>query len=135
MSAGRAGTYQYPAAPYAPLLPRPAPPSRSFLSANSLTQASMVADAQATLTGSMTMHALDATGPATPFFLPGAVCGDASLQELIAASGGGAVAVPVPAAAPAAAEDSSKFIGAFAAGGGAALPATSTESAFVTTDL
>ena len=121
----------------------PAPPAvRSFLASNGLTQEAMVRDAQATLTGAMTMHALDATGAATPFFLPAAVTGDVSLQALIAAGGGaaGAVAVPLSSSGGAGSADpaknsDSKFLAAFASGGGSALPATSTESSFVTTDL
>src|SRR4051794_20033498 len=41
-----------------------------YLSANELDQAQLVADAQATLTGQMSMHALDATGPAASLMLP-----------------------------------------------------------------
>jgi len=41
-----------------------------YLTANELDQAAMVADAQSTLTGQMSMHALDATGPSATLALP-----------------------------------------------------------------
>ena len=69
-----------------------------YLSANELDQATMVADAQATLTGQMSMHALDATGPSATLALPSSRLGPGGgTIRLPAGAGGGAPAEPVAA--------------------------------------
>lgn len=60
----------------------------SFLAAQELDQAAMVRDAQATLTSQMSMHALDATGPAVGYVLPGSVIADAAPIAINSSNGG-----------------------------------------------
>lgn len=66
----------------------------SFLSSMELNQEAMVRDAQTTLMALMSMHALDATGPAVAYVLPGNVCENASPIAINSQGDGAAPAAP-----------------------------------------
>lgn len=102
-----------------------------FLGGMGLGQEAMVRDAQATLTGLMSMHSLDATGFAVSYVLPAGVVKDAPPIRVnaggAAAAGGGAAAGG--AAAGGAAGGAAATTSAFAAGSAAFAPAAAATSA------
>jgi hypothetical protein len=73
----------------------------SYLTTMDLNQEAMVRDAQQTLMALMSMHALDATGPAVAYVLPSHACVDAAPIAINSAGEGAAPASPAPAAAAA----------------------------------
>jgi PX domain len=93
----------------------------AFLGGMELNQEAMVRDAQSTLTSLMSMHALDATGPAVAYVLPGTVVADA--PPIVINSNGSA---PVTATAGAGSASSSLSSGA---GASAAAPGGEASSA------
>jgi len=92
----------------------------AYLSSMELNQEAQVRDAQQTLMALMSMHALDATGPAVAYVLPGAVCANAA-PIAINSLGDGAAGAAAPASP-----------GAGAAGSAAAAPAPAAASAGAT---
>jgi hypothetical protein len=94
----------------------------SYLTTMDLNQEAMVRDAQQTLMALMSMHALDATGPAVAYVLPGHACADAApiainSQGDAGAAGAGAGAGAAPASPPpAAAVPAATFTGTSSAG-------------------
>lgn len=99
-----------------------------FLAGMELNQEAMVRDAQATLTALMSMHALDATGPAVAYVLPGDKLADAAPIAINSAGAGAALggagaaaggAGAAPAAGEAAAPGASVFSGSTTLSSGA----------------
>jgi hypothetical protein len=97
-----------------------------FLSSMELNQEAMVRDAQATLTSLMSMHALDATGPAVAYVLPGSVAADAApiaINSAGAGAGGSGHSSIGGAGAHAEASSGPAFTGTSTSGGGAFMGA------------